>query len=763
MQVLFIVLALLVLALWGVRRYRLQKPTKPPQPKAKPAAVAAAATPASAPVPEQEVAPSIHSDVQFRMQGERGAGGPIYGDVLCSDGVYLPHVWESDFHTSFDGRWIRTGSYGDSTPRLLDRKTKRSWLLSISEAALVDDLHWRLPHWSGTSEGGNGVAAEARNVLSDLAFDAWLSKHVSSKPQPLSAVCDLFIPEDCVPESAQAVPPALPEQDNAVVQVSVQRHWPASLRHLPNPLEPLFQPQWQLQLNGESHSWIIDEHSHFCWRPDGQAFACYGYPTSESGRKAQLRLGAWSLSMGGQQWSQWLPEDRKPWRVDILAAHPTTAALPALSWDGAELLQCMLMDNPTLERVHNGRSLSCEMQEMALAGRHSTDGRLLPQKISLRAFFWRRDLHNPTRWVAQSLPVAGQPLVWNLVHEAKDEVGATAAYMVQWGEHQLPGLWELEHLVVDGQWALLCPWGESPLQGGKPAPWVWDGKQLNAIAMNQPVLRMRPHALSGYAQVLVVVGCGPDNSNLAATGLWRWPLQVADDTNLTKNGWTPAYEWRDVAVNAQGIWQLQPRWREIQAVQHPCADGDYFWHPKGHQDAVWWWGGLQHFMDHKLRPQVPRCEGVLVTQSGAVLCGMGPSVCPHHGGDGWLTLEWLARGAEGEPHHWKLHWLRPNKHEVWTLELRAFMPVLQAWDAQQGVQWADVQVPAAQEGGALQTEQHIVAPMRWESAQLDVLKQTPVGLWMRKQDAVYADVIALRDDWPWERPVELSKAGAVQI
>lgn len=43
------------------------------------------------------------------MQGERGMGGPIFGDVMCADGVYLPHVWEGDLHTSYDGRWLRTG------------------------------------------------------------------------------------------------------------------------------------------------------------------------------------------------------------------------------------------------------------------------------------------------------------------------------------------------------------------------------------------------------------------------------------------------------------------------------------------------------------------------------------------------------------------------------------------------------------------------------------------------------------------------------
>jgi hypothetical protein len=68
----------------------------------------------------------------------------VYGDVLCGDGVYLPKVWESDYHTSFDGRWIRTGAYGGGTPCLIDRKSLRSWNLTTAEVSALDSVHWRL-------------------------------------------------------------------------------------------------------------------------------------------------------------------------------------------------------------------------------------------------------------------------------------------------------------------------------------------------------------------------------------------------------------------------------------------------------------------------------------------------------------------------------------------------------------------------------------------------------------------------------------------
>lgn len=762
MQVLFIVLAIIVLLLWGWRQLRRHSKQSTAQTQAKQPLIQKSETEdAAASAPEPEEPSSMPADVKFRMQGERGMGGPVYGDVLCSDGVYLPQVWESDFHTSFDGRWIRTGSYGGATPRLLDRKSRRSWQLSVAEAALVDDLHWRLPRWSGESEGGNGIAADTHSVLTDTAFEAWLSKHVSQKAQALVPVCDLWVPVEYIPDEAQAPALQIPQPDNAVVQVTVQRFWPASLRELEHPLEPLFTPYWQLQINGETQSWVIDCKSPCVWRPDGQAFACYGYPITKDGRKPSLRLGVWSQAFGGQQWSEWLPQDRKPWAVMpcLPAETETEQALPALMWDVGELLQRVEMDTPELERLHDGRHLSCVMSQLYATSRHLDDGRVRLKPIPARQFLWRRDLHHPNNWVAQSEPVAGLPLLWTLVHDAQDERGATAAYTVQWGEQQLPGLWELEHVVVDGRWALLCPWGESPLKGGKPVPWVWDGKQLNTIEMNWPVLRMRPHVKPGHAQALVIVGCGPDNSNLSSSGLWRWPLQLADATNLSKQGWMPAYEWRDLAVNAQGIWQLLPRWREVQQIQHPSADGDYVWRYPAVRDAVWWWGGLHNTMSSQWRPKAPRCEGVLVTQSGAVLCGVGPSICPHYAGDGWLVLEWLARGQNDEANHWKVHWLRPKKHEVLTLELRAYLPVLQSWNAQQGLTWIDTGLPApdtqtddATASPHLPSSEQVIAPMRWEEAQLEVLKQSPVGLWVRKQDAVYADAIVLRDDWPWNKP-----------
>ncbi len=109
------------------------------------------------------------------------------------------HVWESDFHTSFDGRWILAIWLSYAGPPLdrFDRKNLRAWVLSVSEAGQVDDLHWRLPHWSGEGAGGNGVAAEGHHVLQKPILKRGSIKTWGPKRRPWWVSVDLWIPADC--------------------------------------------------------------------------------------------------------------------------------------------------------------------------------------------------------------------------------------------------------------------------------------------------------------------------------------------------------------------------------------------------------------------------------------------------------------------------------------------------------------------------------------------------------------------------------------
>ncbi|MDR3004999.1 MAG: hypothetical protein LBV14_12280, partial [Acidovorax sp.] len=149
---------------WSRRAFGLLKIRRPEADQAVSAAAPAAAAkrPASLQHHLAAAAPDASpKDVEFRAQGERGMGGPVYGDLLCADGIYLPHVWEDHFHTSFDGRWMRTSGHAGQVARLVDRKTRRCWLLNHEEATAVTAVYGRLPRWNlaqaAAAEEGEGI------------------------------------------------------------------------------------------------------------------------------------------------------------------------------------------------------------------------------------------------------------------------------------------------------------------------------------------------------------------------------------------------------------------------------------------------------------------------------------------------------------------------------------------------------------------------------------------------------------------------------
>ena len=744
-----VVLVVLLLVLVVLLLYRRRRAKAP-----KAAAAAAAQAHAAA-------AASGAKDVHFRMQGEKGMGGPVFGDVLCADGVYLPKVWESDLQTSFDGRWILTGADQGIPASLIDRKSHRSWSLSSAEASALAGVYWRLPRWTEDGANRRRQLEDGQAIFTDASFGEWLTENVSAPAQDLVAVRDLWVPAEHVPAEDEIQAPALTQPDEAPVKLAMQRHWPASLRNQRWPLEPVQRPRWKLLFGETPQPWAVDEHTELVWREDGQAFAFYGTAVSDGDRTPPQALVAWSAQHGWQQWATTAPHDRKAWSIAVSIPDESTgkAVVPALRWDGDTLLQRMEVDTPELDRLHDGQSIHHVMAPIDGCISHSRDGRVRLQKIPHTLFLWRRHMAQPELWQAYSAPVAGKPLCWTLSKEAADEEGASAAYQLQWGEQKLSGLWELEHVVVQGRWVVLLQHGASPLKGEKNTVQIWDGAQLKTLHLPWPVVRLRPvpspsGGTAAKVELLAITACASSNGADESTGLWRWHLQPPTSNFLGRAGWEPCYSFREAAPDALGHWKVLPGWREVEQIQHPCADGDYVWRLPKAGEALWWLGGLNKDVNNEWSPDVPRIEGVSISRTGAVLCGTGPSACPHPGGEGWVMLELVAR-AEHEPHHWKLHWLQPATREVHSLPLRAWLPMLQSWDGV-GLNWYEGEptanagatgAPAGQKAPTLQT----VAWSQWIDAKVEVLYEGPEGLWMRKEDMRYAEGLLTRDDWPWKR------------
>ena len=698
-------------------------------------------------------ASEAQKDVNFRMQGERGMGGPVWGDVMCADGVYLPQVWESDMQTSFDGRWLRTGFYDSEVAQLVDRKSRRSWRLLPEEGQALESVHWRLPRWSGETLNESGMADDAHVVMSDASFEAWLQQHVTAPAQALVALRDIWVPADFVPAQAAEQPPRLATApaNTPAPELTLERHWPAALRHLDRPLEPLLRPNWQLLMGGSATPWLLDENHAMAWSEDGKALALYAYAAQNAA--SQLVLAVWSAELGWQQWSQCLPPDRKSWAVSI--SWPDEAdesPQPLLSWAGRTVLQRVQLDTPQTERLHDGTGISCVMSAIDGCVAHGKDGRVQLQQIPFNRFYWIRDPARPELWRAQSEPLKGQPLIWTLSKPAKDELGETSAWSLQWGEKHFSGHWALEHLVVQGRWAVLMPHDRAPVRGGSGPIQIWDGERMQAVDLPWPVERMRPvptenGGMAARVELVALVGSLQDQGWDASAGGWRWPVQSVSYSHLARADWRPVYLLASMAPDAQGQWRLLPRWREVRQIQHPCADGDYVWRDAARGDALWWWGGLNERINNDWSRDERRIDGVTLTRSGAVLCGTGPCACPHPAGEGWAVLE-LVESRYGRPDRWKLHWLNPVEKELRTLELAAHTPLLTGWDAQ-GLHWIEAQPQDDSEAGVQEPPQRqLISMPMWGQAEVEQLLHGMNGLWLRKQDLRHAEAL-LAHDWPW--------------
>lgn len=79
----------------------------------------------------------------------------------------------------------------------------------------------------------------------------------------------------------------------------MERHWPASLRRLTDPLQPLRQASWALSMNGKPTGWLLDQDPAMVWRDDGQGLALYAIP--DQGEDGYLRrLLVWTARQNWQ-------------------------------------------------------------------------------------------------------------------------------------------------------------------------------------------------------------------------------------------------------------------------------------------------------------------------------------------------------------------------------------------------------------------------------------------------------------------------------
>lgn len=700
-------------------------------------------------------------EIIFRKHGEAGVSNTPYGDIMCADGVYLPRLWESGFATSMDGRWLRISGYGQASPYLVDRKKRCTWTLSAEEASALEEIHWRLPRWSGETVSVGAMHNEAQAPMTEGQFAAWLASNVANSAMPMAALRDLWVPWDAMPAQKEEVPPDIPLPPSGGRLVGVQRYWPESLRTERQPLELFTKPQWQLLFDGQPQPWVVATDLPFSWREDGNALAMYAYSVAQGNRQQRVALAVWESERGWQKWAEQQPPDRKPWE---LSPAPEEPGQPAFRWMKDRLLQRVRIDIPVLQRFRHGSHIEYHTDEVLVPAGHQEDGRLELRPAPITSLLWERQLQHPDRWLARSEPVAGKSLSWTLELPASATSGERAAYRLRWGEVVIPGLWELEHVIVQRTWAVLLRYLQNDGQDGKEGEaqvCIWDGKELLPLDLPWPVARITPTPSarapkSLRVRVLAMVGVVKESDADLRKPTWRWYQEPFTWERLEKTEYTPLYEVRDIVPDNQGVWRLLPSWRTIATTQHPCADGDYFW-AGDVKDELWWFGGMRQYTPEQPQDDalVPRCHGISVTRSGAVLCGTGPAAYPNPNGDGWLLLEPPERPAYGGVTTWTLYWLQPQRRLVRNLIIQAAMPLIEGWD-NQGIYWReDVPHAASAEEGqpeapAQRPLTQTIDPTLWQRAEVQDLKQGPYGLWLRKEDMLFAEAIRKHRDWPWE-------------
>ena len=197
--------------------------------------------------------------------------------------------------------------------------------------------------------------------------------------------------------------------------------------------------------------------------------------------------------------------------------------------------------------------------------------------------------------------------------------GDRAAYRLRWGEVVIPGLWELEHVIVQRTWAVLLRYLQNDGQDGKEGEaqvCIWDGKELLPLDLPWPVARITPTPSarapkSLRVRVLAMVGVVKESDADLRKPTWRWYQEPFTWERLEKTEYTPLYEVRDIVPDNQGVWRLLPSWRTIATTQHPCADGDYFW-AGDVKDELWWFGGMRQYTPEQPQDDalVPRCHGL---------------------------------------------------------------------------------------------------------------------------------------------------------
>jgi len=537
---------------------------------------------------------------------EIAMGGPVLCDYLFPDGVLLQSLGSSA-RFSNDGRYFAAPLPSRQAWGLviLDRQLRQLYQCSCDE-------FWELDAFNDDTLSGR-YSPLVDNGSREISLEQLLT---TAEKISLVAVADLWLePGNWQKNLARET--LLNTSPDGKQRLGGTLALPASLRELPQPCDPLSNPEYRVSLNGEPTSLLITADTAIIWNPDSRSFACRARMDDEPPQALDYWL--WHADRGWQTLPcPWTPAD----------SEPSMGWSEPLALDDHHLRLASYFDYPQPDRGRYGYGLHSVHSDCDAQVGHDSNGRIQVAERQLTRVQLAVPLTGDGQrgaTMVESAPLSGKTraqFTWQ-----QDNSLGLGGYSCRIGDWALPGVWLLDHRVSNtGRYIALIPFALPPATAGHV---VVADAQERQLMNSPPLLAARLLDFRGLKLSVAVIR-GRLNQDRQSTPLQRFdqaPPEADDAAEFCQYRQDSRlyYEWCELIVSHHGLTAL-PDWRLVKQPQSAIADGNFIQPAPKDKDAAWLFGCETEYADSWLRVQSPRLGGHLLTASGCAISDLAPSM-----------------------------------------------------------------------------------------------------------------------------------------
>ncbi|RON47766.1 hypothetical protein BK665_25800 [Pseudomonas frederiksbergensis] len=530
---------------------------------------------------------------------EIAMGGPVLCDYLLPDGVLLQGLGASA-RFSNDGRYFAA-----------PLPSRQAWGLVVLDRELHQLYHcscdefWELDAFNGGTLSGR-YSPLVDNGAREISLEQLLA---TAEKVSLVPIADLWL-EPGAWQQYLEVETLRHTSPDGQQRLDASLVLPTRLRDLPQPCDPLRNPEYRVSINAEPTALLIRADTAIIWHPDGRAFACRARMADES-----PDYWLWHLDRGWQTLPcPWTPAD----------SEPSLGWSEPLELDDHHLRLSSYFDYPQPDHGRYGYGLYSIHSDCDAQIGHAPNGRILVAERQLTRVQLAVPLTGDGQrgaTIVESSPVQGKTRAQFTWQQDNDQ--GLGGYTCRIGEWAVPGVWQLDHRVSDaGRYIALIP----ITAAGHVV--VADAQERQLL--NSPALLVARLLDFRGPTVSVAVIRGRLNQDRQSTPLQRFdqsPPEAHDAADFCQHRPDSRlyYEWCELNVSPQGLTAL-PDWRLVKQPQSAVADGNFVQPAPTDTDAAWLFGCETEYADSWLRVQSPRLGGHLLTASGCAIGDLAPSM-----------------------------------------------------------------------------------------------------------------------------------------